>query len=70
MAHVRRDLRAGLLDFLFVHKDLAGKDERLRAFARGGQTAVHKKFVESNFQDLFADEFYHESASTRSSAKC
>ena len=65
----RRNLRAGLLDLLFFHKDLACKDEGLRAFARGGQTTVHKKFVESNFQDLFADEFYHESASPRSSAK-
>jgi len=65
----RRNLRAGLLDLLFFHKDLARKDEGLRAFARGCQTTLHKKFVESNFQDFFANEFYHESASPRSSAK-
>ena len=48
-----RDLRARFLDLLIFHQNLARKDEGLRPLARGGQTTVHKKFVESNFQDLF-----------------
>ena len=48
------DLHAGLLNLLFVDQDLAGKDERLRAFARGGQTALNQNFVESFFQNEFS----------------
>ena len=67
---LRGNLCSRFLDLLIVHQHLARKNKSLRPLARGGETAVHKEFVESNFQNYFAHELYHESASTRSSAKC
>ncbi len=67
---LRGNLRAGFLNFLIVDQHLACENESLGPFARCGQGAVHEKFVESNFQETFARELYHESASTCSSAKC
>ena len=67
---LRGDLRARFLEFLIVHQHFARKNQRLRALARGGQATIHQKFVESDFQKYLAREFYHESASTRFSAKC
>ena len=65
------DLRAGLLDLLVVHQNLARENQSVRPLARCGQPTIHKKFVESDFHNLsLSREFYHESASPRSSAKC
>ena len=38
---------AGLVDLLFGDEHAAGKDERLRAFAGGGEAAVNEKFVDA-----------------------
>jgi len=63
-------LRARFLDLLIVDQHLARKNQSVSTLARGRQSPIHQKFVESNFQKYFAHELYHESASTRSSAKC
>jgi len=69
------DLRARFFDFLIFHQHFAREDESLRPLARGGQTALNQKLIESDFQSnifktIFARGIYPESASTRSSAKC
>ena len=69
MAHSSATQCAGLLEFLIIDQNFAGKDQRLRPLTRGGESAIHQKFVESSLQAR-RDFFYHESASTRFSAKC
>jgi hypothetical protein len=42
----------------------------LSTFAGSSEAALYEKSVESNLQEYFARGSYHESASTRISAKC
>ena len=71
------DGRARFHDLLLIHQNFSGKDERLRAFARGHQAAFHQQLVESRFHfpefkkfDRMAEKFYHERASIDDSAEC
>src|SRR5437879_543647 len=72
----RGNLCPGLVDFLLVDQHLACQNEPLSALARGSQSTTDQKLVESVLQRqvghlTLADVYksYHESASTRCSAK-
>ncbi len=47
------DLDSGLCNFLIVHQDFAGKNQRLCAFTRGNERAVDKQSIESKLQEGF-----------------
>src|ERR1700686_2272778 len=49
----RGDWSARFLELLIVHQHLARENKSLGTLTRGGQSAVHKQFVESNLQKLF-----------------
>src|SRR5437660_9699087 len=62
---LRRNLRAGLANFLIVHQDLACKNESLCAFARRGEATIYKKFVESDFQNQIPDKYFVRRTTTK-----
>ena len=49
-AGIAGDRVARLVALLPVHQDLAGQDQRLRLFARFGQTAVDQQLIEPDFR--------------------
>ena len=75
-----RNLSAGFFDLLLVDQHFARENQSLRALARRGESAFDQKFVESEFHGCSVNLKLnsrvlgqlpdHESASTRSSAKC